>query len=225
MSDTEDVKDALREIRAADRRVPQVNEEYTSVPREMMRATAPTGWTPVLTPLPTPEKDPTGRDAHAPGAKLDAGKARPVLVLGGFQKAISATLVAMKRERTKSFVSADLPEDPHIVWLDGLRPEDRIPGWYVRMCVAMFYVVDIRAHDEDFRGLGDVVDVGTFGAKKYTDNGWREVPDADNRYYEALGRHLFSRRNVDDQTGLSHMAHATWNALALLELQLKDLRA
>ena len=30
------------------------------------------------------ELDPTGRDAHAPGAKLDAGKLLPALVIGSF---------------------------------------------------------------------------------------------------------------------------------------------
>ena len=34
------------------------------------------------------EHDPTGRDAHAPGAKLDAGKTLPALVLGAFTPAI-----------------------------------------------------------------------------------------------------------------------------------------
>jgi hypothetical protein len=36
------------------------------------------------------ERDPTGLDAHAPGAKLDAGKPRPGLVLGGFARALQA---------------------------------------------------------------------------------------------------------------------------------------
>ena len=34
------------------------------------------------------EHDPTGRDAHAPGAKLDAGKPMPALVLGAFAPAL-----------------------------------------------------------------------------------------------------------------------------------------
>ena len=36
------------------------------------------------------EADPTGRDAHTPGAKLDAGKCRPGLVLGDFARALWA---------------------------------------------------------------------------------------------------------------------------------------
>jgi len=34
------------------------------------------------------EQDPHGKDPHEPGAKLDAGKPRPWLVLGGFRNAL-----------------------------------------------------------------------------------------------------------------------------------------
>lgn len=34
------------------------------------------------------EKDPTGRSQHEPGAKVDAGKIRPALVLGEFSRAL-----------------------------------------------------------------------------------------------------------------------------------------
>jgi hypothetical protein len=36
------------------------------------------------------EKDPLGKDPHAPGAKLDAGKIRPWLMLAGFARALNA---------------------------------------------------------------------------------------------------------------------------------------
>lgn len=38
----------------------------------------------------TKELDPNGLSPHAPGAKLDAGKVRPSLVLGGFARALLA---------------------------------------------------------------------------------------------------------------------------------------
>lgn len=38
------------------------------------------------------EVDPTGRNANAPGAKLDAGKQRPALVLGEFARALEAVV-------------------------------------------------------------------------------------------------------------------------------------
>lgn len=38
----------------------------------------------------TTEKDPHGLDAHAPGAKLDAGKLMPWLCIAGFPRALAA---------------------------------------------------------------------------------------------------------------------------------------
>ena len=107
------------------------------------------------------EKDPNGLDAHAPGAKLDAGKLRPFLVLGGFAYAIE-----------------------------------------------------------------EVVRVGTNGAAKYSDNGWRSVKDGIPRYMEAAERHLMEvRKGVHmDASGSPHLAHAAWNLLAVLELVMESER-
>ena len=41
-------------------------------------------------PQPAPERDPSGLDAHAPGAKLDAGKLMPWLCVAGFSRALAA---------------------------------------------------------------------------------------------------------------------------------------
>lgn len=103
--------------------------------------------------------DPTGRSAHEPGAKLDAGKNRMGLVLAGFAKAL------------------------------------------MEMCK-----------------------VGTFGANKYTPEGWKSVPEPKERYMNALMRHVFAYMHgeiKDPETGLSHLAHAAWNVLALLSFDLK----
>ena len=99
-------------------------------------------------------------DPHVPGAKLDAGKVRVGLVLGGFAKA-----------------------------------------------------------------LLEVSKVGTKGAAKYSDNGWMQVPDGINRYTDALGRHLLkdaAGEKLDPEWDLPHAAHAAWNALARLELILRN---
>lgn len=104
------------------------------------------------------EADPHGLDQHQPGAKLDAGKRRAGLVLGGFARA-----------------------------------------------------------------LGAVCDVGTYGAGKYTPNGWRSVPNGIERYTDALHRHLLTEatgETHDPDTEILHAAHAAWNALARLELML-----
>lgn len=77
-----------------------------------------------------------------------------------------------------------------------------------------------------FGGFANALDlvsrVGTFGANKYTDNGWKSVENAEDRYLSALYRHLLAHQRgeaVDGDSGLPHLAHAAWNALAILELQ------
>lgn len=113
--------------------------------------------------LPAGAADPNGKDQHAPGAKLDAGKQRPALVLGAFAPA-----------------------------------------------------------------LLEVVKVGTFGAAKYTDNGWLEVPNGYARYADAQMRHQLAHITGvthDDESKLLHLAHEAWNSLAKLTLFLKERNA
>lgn len=106
------------------------------------------------------ESDPTGRDAHSPGAKLDAGKNRPSLIIEGMARAIWA-----------------------------------------------------------------VSEVATFGAAKYTPGGWVLVPNGQERYADAGYRHTLKRamgeRNDPDSEKL-HLAHEAWNALAKLDLYLRE---
>ena len=74
------------------------------------------------------------------------------------------------------------------------------------------------------RALQEVGRVGTYGANKYTDNGWMEVPDGERRYTDAMLRHLMREatgEEHDPDTGLHHAAHAAWNALARLDLALR----
>lgn len=100
--------------------------------------------------------DPTGVDQHAPGAKLDGGKLRPALVLGGFASAVDA-----------------------------------------------------------------MVKVGSDGARKYTDNGWKTVPNGKARYEDALLRHLLAHLRgelIDEESGSPHISHCMWNAAAIYEL-------
>jgi len=66
--------------------------------------------------------------------------------------------------------------------------------------------------------------VGTHGAKKYSDNGWLSVPNGQERYKDALYRHLIAYErgeNVDKDSELLHLAHLAWNALGILELELR----
>lgn len=75
--------------------------------------------------------------------------------------------------------------------------------------------------------LSEVARVGTFGARKYTDNGWCHVENGLERYTDALYRHLLYEaqgEQVDPDSDLLHSAHAAWNALARLELQLRKIK-
>lgn len=59
--------------------------------------------------------------------------------------------------------------------------------------------------------IGEVVDVLTFGAKKYQPDNWKHVDDARTRYYDAAMRHIQAwwRGESDDQeSGFHHLAHA-----------------
>lgn len=71
--------------------------------------------------------------------------------------------------------------------------------------------------------LNRVAEVATFGAKVYTPNGWLSVPSAGERYTDAMYRHLLAGVNqkFDPESGIEHLAHAAWNILAVLELQLR----
>lgn len=73
--------------------------------------------------------------------------------------------------------------------------------------------------------LAAVVDVGTFGASKYSPSGWLSVPQGHARYTDAMLRHWLAEASgqaLDAQTGLAHAAHLAWNALARLELALRQ---
>ena len=68
--------------------------------------------------------------------------------------------------------------------------------------------------------LAQVVDVLTYGAKKYAPENWRRVLDADQRYFAAAQRHLWAHKRGelrDPETGLSHLAHATCCLMFMLE--------
>lgn len=65
----------------------------------------------------------------------------------------------------------------------------------------------------------DVVRVLTHGAAKYSDNNWRYVPNAHDRYFAAAMRHLVAYRQgelLDPESGLPHLAHAVCCLLFLM---------
>lgn len=72
--------------------------------------------------------------------------------------------------------------------------------------------------------LVEVAKVGTFGAKKYERSNWLRVQGGQERYSSALLRHFFDSKRgpaIDSDSNLLHLSHLAWNALAILELELR----
>ena len=75
------------------------------------------------------------------------------------------------------------------------------------------------------RALTAVAEVSQIGARKYSWKGWEKVPDGINRYTNALARHLLAMDTEgtrDADTGCLHLAQVAWNALAALELTIRE---
>ena len=80
------------------------------------------------------------------------------------------------------------------------------------------------------RALAAVANVSLAGANKYAWKGWESVPDGYNRYKNAQYRHALKRsmEGVWDKdfekmgVAILHDAQEAWNALAALELYLRE---
>lgn len=106
------------------------------------------------------EFDPNGKAANESGAKMDAGKVRPSLIIEGMARAIWA-----------------------------------------------------------------VSEIASKGAIKYTPGGWVTVPNGQDRYADAGYRHTLKRAKGETHDADSeqlHLAHEAWNALAKLDLFLRE---
>ena len=145
------------------------------------------------------ELDPNGLDQHAPGAKLDATKARPVLVLGGF-------LAVLTRMPGTEAVS-------RLLQLVQIMDRKHSAAGLIREALGA----------DPLARLDEVVAVGTHGAGKYSPNGWLVVSDGMLRYAEAAVRHRMKSamgERIDPDSGLSHDAHYLWNLLAYESLRI-----
>lgn len=72
------------------------------------------------------------------------------------------------------------------------------------------------------RALAVLVQVYTFGAKKYSDRNWEKGMNYD-KLIDAINRHMnayWCGELYDPESGLHHMAHAAFSCLALVEYSL-----
>ena len=78
------------------------------------------------------------------------------------------------------------------------------------------------------RAITAVANLSAKGAEKYSWKGWEKVDNGINRYGDALGRHMVKEqieglfdKDFPDNSVL-HATGVAWNALARLELLLRD---
>ena len=73
----------------------------------------------------------------------------------------------------------------------------------------------------DLGTVGAIADVLGFGAQKYGENTWQNLPDGEKRYFAALLRHLEAHQKgdlIDAESGLPHIYHVFTNAYFLTYL-------
>lgn len=75
--------------------------------------------------------------------------------------------------------------------------------------------------------LQEICKVGGYGIDKYGASNWLMVNNAHERYDNALLRHWLEGKahEFDTESGHLHVAHTAWNALACLELKLRESKA
>lgn len=70
-----------------------------------------------------------------------------------------------------------------------------------------------------FKEIEKVVEILTFGSKKYGDNNWQNLDDFEKRYFSALMRHMVAwleGEKYDQESGKTHLAHACCNLVFLM---------
>lgn len=75
------------------------------------------------------------------------------------------------------------------------------------------------------KALTEVAKVLTFGAQKYDEENWKKLENLQNRYTSGALRHIFAHSDgeqLDEESGLSHLAHAICCLLFKLEIELEN---
>lgn len=70
----------------------------------------------------------------------------------------------------------------------------------------------------DPKFMSELGDILRDGAKKYSEGGWKTIPNAKERYYAAAMRHLVAYKDgsaKDEESGCSHLMHAAANIMFL----------
>lgn len=70
-----------------------------------------------------------------------------------------------------------------------------------------------------WQSMWQILNVLEFGARKYSPDNWKIVPNADARYADAMARHIMAYmggEKYDPESGYHHLAHAACCILYLL---------
>jgi hypothetical protein len=138
--------------------------------------------------------------------------AEPCSSCKGFSKFVDAR--AFKDDAIDAYryiVKTDVPQvtQPQTIKVEGVKFDNDKPQWSLMQ----------------WKALSQVVDVLTYGAKKYAPDNWKKVPNARQRYLDAGFRHFTAYaagEKNDSETGLSHLAHAMCCLLFLLAFDLGE---
>lgn len=71
--------------------------------------------------------------------------------------------------------------------------------------------------------LLEMVSVLTYGAKKYSPDNWKHLPNARERYFDAANRHMwqwFGGEERDQESGLHHLAHAMSSLMFIIQMDI-----
>lgn len=105
------------------------------------------------------------------------------------------------------WVSVDTFKEPEVV--EGVKFDQGKPQWSLM----------------PWKALSQVVDVLTYGARKYSPDNWKKVPNARQRYIDAGFRHITAYaagEKNDVETGKNHLAHAICCFLYLIAFDLEE---
>lgn len=151
--------------------------------------------------------------------KYDSDKLKMGFVLGGFSHAITKILANCSFNPMYDIDEQIKEALKHILVAYNFKKQSDIKE--AEKCFQRAVIVLIKKQVGLNHTLIDVCKIGNFGAEKYGVDQWRDLENAYERYLDAALRHLFNYtlgEEMDKEMDLPHLAAATWNLLAVLEV-------
>jgi len=150
---------------------------------------------------PEDDKDCTGCAFYGQGTGYDCGKSQAIKSCGISEIIWVKKELEMSTEVTKDFI------EPKYLPKAGIKYDQEKPRYSLLPPTA----------------LEEVVNVLTFGSKKYEDFNWMHLENPNDRFFSAASRHMWAWQKgekLDGENGYNHLAAAVSNLLFILELEL-----